>query len=484
MNRPDLRLVAPACAVWAAVAGVPVVGARVALVAAAVLAVLALALLGGVRRSGAAAVALMAAAGCGVAAGRLVARASGPLPQLAREQRSVSLEAVLTADPQLARSGRIWVAPARADRLSVPGRSWRLRQPVLLLVRDPAWRALLPGQRVSLTGALRPPDVTDTVSAVVFVRGPPRDVRPASALGRLAGRARAGLRDAARGLPGNIPGLLPGLVDGDTSGLSVETQAEFRATGLTHLVAVSGANCVAVVAAVLGLTRLVRVGRRTSAVVAAVGLLGFVVMARPSPSVLRAAAMSLLGLVAIVAGRERPALPVLSATVLGLLLVDPDLGRQPGFALSVLATAGLLVLAPGWRIGLRARGWPPWLADVLAVAGAAQVACAPVLAVLAAGVSPASVPANVLAAPAVPWATIAGVLAAVVAPVAPPLAHAVAWAAAPPCWWLLLVAHVGSHVPGAVVSWPSGLGGGLLLALAIPVALALLRRRATRRRVG
>ena len=108
--------------------------------------------------------------------------------------------------------------------------------------------------------------------------------------------------------------------------------------------------------------------------------------------------------------------------VVVLLLADPGLGRSYGFALSVLATAGLLVVAPGWRRSL-ARWMPPVLADALAVPAAAQVVCAPVIVMLAGNVSLVSVPANLLVAPAVAPATVLGVLTALVAPVSPALAQ-------------------------------------------------------------
>ena len=100
-------------------------------------------------------------------------------------------------------------------------------------------------------------------------------------------------------------------------------------------------------------------------------------------------------------------MPALAAAVLVLVLVDPDLAAAPGFALSVLATGGLLVLAPGWRQAL-SRRLPGWLADALAVPAAAQVACGPVVVAISAELGLLSVPANLLAVPAVAPATVLG----------------------------------------------------------------------------
>lgn len=123
--------------------------------------------------------------------------------------------------------------------------------------------------------------------------------------------------------------------------------ADFRRTGLTHLVAVSGTNLAIVTGVVLGAARRLRVGSRTAGMCAAVSLLAFVVVARPSASVLRAAVMGLLAVVGLLTGRRRSALSSVCAAVLILVLLDPTLARDAGFALSVLATGGLLVLAPG-----------------------------------------------------------------------------------------------------------------------------------------
>ena len=165
---------------------------------------------------------------------------------------------------------------------------------------------------------------------------------------RVAGDLRGGLRDAARAVLAEDPaGLLPGLVVGDTSGVPPGLADDFRTAGLTHLTAVSGTNVAIICGAVLLLARLARAGPRTAAVLAALALIGFVVLARPSPSVLRAAVMGGVTVLALAVGRRRSVVPALAAAVIVLLLVDPGLATDPGFALSVLATGALVLLAPG-----------------------------------------------------------------------------------------------------------------------------------------
>jgi competence protein ComEC len=190
--------------------------------------------------------------------------------------------------------------------------------------------------------------------------------------------------------------------------------------------------------------------------------------------------MGVIGLVALVTGSRRAALPALSAAVLVLVLADPDLAATPGFALSVLATGGLLVLAPTWRERL-ARRMPGWLADAIAVPAAAQAACGPVVVAISASLGLLAVPANLLAVPAVAPATITGVAAALLAPLWMPLAQAVAWLGYLPTAWLVLVARVGAGLPGAELPWPDGTPGALLLAALTVVVLVALPRRRLRR---
>jgi len=426
-----------------------------------------------------------AGASAGVTALHTASRSAGPLAAAAEREGAVTVEAVVLDDPRRAHSAGagdrlLVVASVRVELLSDAGRSYRLRSPVVVLASDPAWLGLLPSQRVRVEGRLRPPEPGDDVAAALSARGPPQVLAGPSVVQRVAGHLRQGLRQAVDPLPAAERGLLPGLVVGDTSRLDPQVREDFRTVGLTHLTAVSGTNVAIVVGAVLLLCARLRVPSRTAPALAVVALLGFVVLARPSPSVLRAGVMGLVGLLALSTGSRRAAMPALAAAVLLLVLVDPDLAAAPGFALSVLATAGLLVLAPAWREKW-ARRLPSWLADALAVPAAAQVACGPVVVAISAQFGLLSVPANLLAVPAVAPATIAGVLAALLAPVCLPAAQAVAWLGWLPTAWLVLLSRLGAALPGASFPWPAGLGGALLLAgLTVAVLVALHRRRSRR----
>jgi len=486
---PDLRLVLPAMAAWVVAWQGRVLPARWLLLGACLLAAAAGAVLLRSRHrhaAVAAAVLLCAAASAASVGARVQVRTSGPLPALAQRSAAVAVLGVVLEDPRLAaeQTGArpLVVVRIRAEQVEAAGETTRLRAPLLVLSTAQEWLPLLPSQHVRVEGLLRPAERGDDVAAVLSGRGPPQVRSPPSSVQRAAGHLRAGLRDAVAPLPDAEGGLLPGLVVGDTSRLDPDLRADFQAVGLTHLTAVSGTNVAIVLAAVLALAGRTGVSLRARPVLAALGLVAFVVLARPSPSVLRAAAMGVVGLLALATGGRRRAVPALAAAVLVLVLVTPDLAASPGFALSVLATAGLLVLAPPWREAL-ARRMPSWLADALAVPAAAQVACGPVVVALAGTVGLLSVPANLLAVPAVAPATVLGVAAALLAPVCLPLAQLAAWLAYPAVAWLVLLSRVGADLPGAQLPWPDGTGGAVLLVAVTALALPALARRRVRRPV-
>jgi competence protein ComEC len=272
--------------------------------------------------------------------------------------------------------------------------------------------------------------------------------------------------------------LLPALVLGDTSTLPPSTVNDFRAAGLTHLTAVSGANVTIVCGAVLLCAAIV--GPRIAVALAAVVMVAFVVVVQPTPSVLRAAVMGAITLLAIVSARRRQAIPALSATVIGLLAVAPHLAVDVGFALSVAATAALVVLAPAWSRRLVARGWPKPLADAVCVAVAAQLVTAPLIAGVSGNLSVIGVVANVLVAPVIAPITVLGTAAAAMCAVLPAGAALLIRFTGPELWWLLLVAQTAADVPNAAVPVPYGVGGAVGLAAASLAAALLWRRRVFR----
>ncbi|MFI9757783.1 ComEC/Rec2 family competence protein [Streptomyces sp. NPDC051963] len=513
----DLRLVPPAFAVWVTAAltldaspewitGI----AGVCLVTAGVL----LAIRRRWSRVSVAAVLCCVAAGAASAGLHGADLRRGPVPGLAREYATVTAEVEVTADPRLTRP-RIrgnHAAPSAvligADVRRVEkadGTAVATRAPVLLIVdagprpavEGPAaspWLRLLPSTRLRVTARLAPALVGgDRVAAVLRVRdrAVPRVVEEPSATQRFAGRLRAGLREATEGLPADARALLPGLVVGDTARITPELDEAFKETDLAHTLAVSGSNLTIILALLIGPPGLAqRIERRglaprlgiplrTTALFGGVLTLGFVVVCRPDPSVLRAAACGVVVLLALATGRRRSLIPALATAVLLLVLYDPWLARSYGFLLSVLATGALLTIAPRWSTALRRRRVPPRLAEALAAAAAAQALCAPVVAVLSARVSLVAVPCNLLVEFAVAPATVLGFAALATAPVAMPVAKALAWCASWPAGWIADVARTGAALPGAGVDWPGSWTGAALLTL-VTVVVVLVGRRLLR----
>jgi competence protein ComEC len=342
------------------------------------------------------------------------------------------------------------------------------------------------GQPVRFTAGIGRPTRHDLTVAVLNAAGRPT-VGSAGAVQRVAhtvrGRFGAAVREV---LPADQAAALPALVLGDTSALTAETGREFRAAGMTHLTAVSGANVTIVCAAVLFCAR--PLGRRTAVLLAAVALVAFVIVVQPTASVLRAAVMGAIALLAMLSARRRQAIPALSATVLILLVVAPHLAVDVGFALSVLATAALVVIAPAWSRRLARRGCPKPLADALAVAAAAHLVTAPLVAGITGRFSLVAPLANLAVAAAIAPITVLGSAAAVLCVPWPGGAQLLIRFTGPELWWVLGVAKWAAGMPAATVPVPSGVAGVLVVGGAavstLLLARVLLRRRWCRRAAG
>lgn len=200
------------------------------------------------------------------------------------------------------------------------------------------WLALLPSTRLKVSARLAPALTGgDRVAAVLRVRNQPvpEVVGEPSGAQRFAGRLRAGLREATDGLPGDARALLPGLVVGDTARITPELDEAFKETDLAHTLAVSGSNLTILLALLIGPPGLAQhverrglaprlgISLRATALLGGVLTLGFVVVCRPDPSVLRAAACGAVALLALATGRRRSLIPALATAVLLLVLYDP-----------------------------------------------------------------------------------------------------------------------------------------------------------------
>jgi competence protein ComEC len=431
------------------------------------------------RQVAAVGAALAAAAVAGVALLHLTGVTAGPVHDLAAERAVVTAEVTITSDPRAShgRFGDVVVLRGDVRRVVGRGAAYAVSSPVVVLA-DEEWLDVALGERVRVSGRLSPAD--DGAAALLSTRGAPEVVDGPDPWWRAAAAVRHSIREAVAPRGEHPRELVPALVVGDDSGLDPALADDFRTTGLTHLLAVSGTNLTLLVGFMLVVARWTGVRGRATYAVAACGIVGFVLIARTEPSVVRAAAMGTVALVGMGSnGRERGS-RCLGVAVLGLLLVVPGLAVSAGFALSVLATGGILFLAPSWRDALTA--WlPRWAAEAVAVPLAAQVACTPVVTALSGQISLVAVLANLLAAPAIAPATVLGLAGGLVGLVWTPLGQVVA---APAAWsvaWIVVVARRGAALPTASVAWGTGPLAlvaitGLCVAL-VAVAPRVLRHR-------
>jgi competence protein ComEC len=470
-RRLDLRMPCVGAAAWlGAVGGTLARGAALAaLLAGAVL------VAGGVatafrRRAevvrAASALLLVALAAGSIAALRAEQVAHNPVSALADEGAAVTVVGTVASDPHTvsgatpasARPLVVW--RLTVHRVTGRGRTVDLATPVLVLGSGADAHMPL-GATVRLLGTLVAADDRD-VAALLRPSGDAELVERPGPWWRAAAAVRQALRDSVAHRPPDQRALVPALVDGDDAQVDPGLQGAFRTTGLTHLLAVSGTNLTLVVGFLLWLAGWCRVRGRWLHLVAGFGIVGFVLIARTEPSVLRAAVMGTVGLVALGTDGRHRALRGLGTAVLVLVLVDPGLAVSAGFALSALATGGILLLAPAWRDAL-ARWLPRWLAEAIAVPAAAQLACTPLVAAISGQVSLVAVAANLLVAPVVGPATVLGLAGGLLTLVWTPLGRLCATLASWCVAWLVTVAEHGAALPTAAIGWGTG-----------PVALALL----------
>jgi competence protein ComEC len=288
---------------------------------------------------------------------------------------------------------------------------------------------------------------------------------------------RLGFLDVTAAFPSVGGQLIPGLAIGDTRRVSESLNTAMKAVSLTHITAVSGANCAIVTATVMALATLCGAGRKLRLFIAAVALIAFVIVVTPQPSVVRAAVMAIVVMISLFSGRPGSGLPLLAVAALLLLMWNPWWAIDFGFILSVSATAGLLLFSGPLTTSL-SRWFPFWLAAVIAIPVSAQLLCQPFIILLSPQLPTYGVLANVLVAPAAPLATLLGLVACLTASWAPILAQPVLWLTWLPAEWIGQTALVIARFPCAQIPWMAGpLGSLAAAALSTLVLLALLSPR-------
>jgi competence protein ComEC len=400
--------------------------------------------------------------------------------------RSVLLSRVDTSE----RSRLVVVGPARRNRfeLRVPAQVRRFGRLVFrenVLLEIPPGRAPPQGAVLEAVTTVRQPRPAQGFDERTWLRRHGihvvlhadrwRIVGHRGGLGRVADRLRSWLaRSVAPGLAGERRGIVEGVVLGDEQALSEDLRQRFRASGLYHLLAVSGQNVALVAGGALAVAWLVGLPRWLGQLCALASIAGYVLAVGAQPSVVRAGVSGALVSLAWLAARPADRWYFLLLGALALLVWNPYSLLDPGFQLSFAAVAAIFVLAP--RFSRRLEGYPLHgkLAAVIAVSTACGLATAPVLWLQFHAVPLLTVPANALAAPAVAPLLGLAFASALAGSVFPPAAVGFAWLNGWCAAYLAGCARVVGGLPGAQVR--SGWALAVLLAVAVPAAAYAWRR--------
>ncbi len=294
-------------------------------------------------------------------------------------------------------------------------------------------------------------------------------------LGGYADRVRAWLaRSLAPGLEGERRAVLEGIVLGEDEGLSPGLRTSFRASGLYHLLAVSGQNVAFVAGGVLGLAWLLGLPRWLGELGALGGIASYVLAVGAQPSVIRAGISGALGSLAWLSARQRDRWHFLLVGALILLAWNPYTLLDAGFQLSFAAVAAIFVAVPRAQRFFEGYPMPDLVREALAVSLACGVATAPILFLQFGRIPIYSVPANALAAPVVAPLLGLSFAAALASTVSPTVAALISWANGCLAAYLAGCARLVGGLPGATVS--SRAAVALLAGLAVAVYLGLRRR--------
>ncbi len=413
--------------------------------------------------------------GCFVTALQVNAQTSEPLADWINQKPIAQISGVISTEAQTRATPTavVWKPPEvqvvtlASDLITVGEVAYRIQ--VLITVEVEVEVDIPPpGTAVVITGKLGQPyrygnfaAGVDSVSSIDVIAAP-------GFLDSLAHTMREGLVSALSGVDERGGSLVAGLAIGDESALPSELKDQMRLSGLAHLTAVSGGNVAIVLAMVLLISILAGI-KLFGRVVLSLGALGFyVILVQPQPSVVRAATMGAIVVIAFLVGGRTAGPSILSTAVIILLIFDPSLGTAWGFALSVCATGGLIVLTPilmeyAQHTLFLART-PPVILVAANLTIAAQISTLPVLIAMGTPIGLGSVPANILAMPMVPFITVGGLLSSLTSLVSPELAHGLALVSSWPAMW---IANLAAFFSG----WPALSGVGALLAVIFMVAV-------------
>lgn len=368
----------------------------------------------------------------------------------------INFTAQVMTDPNQTGTGK-YSFTARLLAFDIDKEQFTLRVPVRIISQRNV--QFLPGQTIGATARVIQ-SKESRVAAMLLVDEKFEVLTVPSRWASALGAIRTGLRTHSG--DGDAGALIPGMVLGDTSKQTAQFKDQMKRSGLTHLVAVSGANFAIVSSFVLWCMQFLIRRNNYRIIATAIALTCFIALVRPSPSVLRAAAMAAVLLSAQATKRKTDSLPALGFAIAAVVLGDPWQARDAGFALSVLATAGLLLFAPVIENHLPTH---KKLAGALAPPIAAIVFCSPILVALSGYLSPMSIVANLLAAPFVAPITIVGFIGALISPFAPQVTSILVYLIRVPAGSIAAIAHWSSGFP--VLTIHNGTIGFVIVAVLV-----------------
>ncbi len=413
--------------------------------------------------------------GCFVTALQVNAQTSEPLAGWINQKPIAQISGVISTESQTraTSTAAVWKSPEvqvvtlATDVITVGEVAYQIQVPLTVEIEVEV-DVPPPGTSVVITGKLGQSYRYGNFAAGVSSVSSIEVIAAPGFIDLLAHTMRAGLRSALSGVNERGGSLVAGLAIGDESALPSELKDQMRLSGLAHLTAVSGGNVAIVLAMVLLISMLAGI-KLFGRVVLSLGALGFyVILVQPQPSVVRAATMGAIVVIAFLVGGRTAGPSILSTAIIMLLIFDPSLGISWGFALSVCATGGLVILTPilmeyAQRTLILART-PPVILAAAMLTIAAQISTLPVLIAMGTPIGLGSVPANILAMPMVPFITIGGLLSSLTSLVSPELAHGLALVSSWPAMWIASLAAFFS-------TWPALSGVGVLLALILVAAV-------------
>jgi competence protein ComEC len=292
-------------------------------------------------------------------------------------------------------------------------------------------------------------------------------------IGGLSDRLRAHVaRAIAPGLEGERHAVLAGIVLGEDEGLTDELRDDFKASGLYHLLAVSGQNITFLALGVLGLAWVLGIPRLAAEVVAIAAIAGYVLAVGWQPSVVRAGVAGGLASLAWLLSRPRDRWHFLALGAAVLLAWTPASLLEPGFQLSFAAVGSIFLLLPRLRPALEGYPLTGWLRDALAVSIACGAATAPILWLQFGSVPVYSLPANALVTLAMEPLLGIALVGSLIEPVLPTAALALGWLNG----WLAAYIAACARVIGGLPFAQVGSATAVCLLLGTPVALLTLQR--------